>query len=79
MSENKIFVGNIVTTSDGRRLRISRVNPDGTFESDPVTEAEVVKKEPEEIKDEKEESIKVEAAKEAPKKATAKRVIKKKI
>lgn len=78
MDREQIRVGNVVELDDGRKVRISKVHEDYSFEWDLVPDAEVTEVKPEEIKDEKEESIEVEVKKEAPKKATAKRVIKKK-
>lgn len=60
-------VGDIVTLDDGRRVVVTLIHPDSSFEWDLAPD-----KEPED-KDEKKESIKAKAAKKAPKTAKSKK------
>lgn len=65
--ERKIEVGNIVTLDDGRKVVVTLIHPDSSFEWDLAPE-----KEPED-KNEKEENLKAKATKKAPKTAKSKK------
>ena len=60
-------VGDIVTLDDGRRVVVTLIHPDSSFEWDLAPD-----KKPED-KDEKKESIKAKATKKAPKTAKSKK------
>ncbi len=65
--DRKIEVGNIVTLDDGRKVVVTLIHPDSSFEWDLAPE-----KEPED-KNEKEENLKAKATKKAPKTAKSKK------
>ena len=67
MDKNTIFIGNTVTLEDGRKVTITKVHSDYSFEWELAKET--VKK------DEEKESIEVETKEETPKK-TAKKAVK---
>lgn len=64
-------VGDIVTLDDGRRVVVTLIHPDSSFEWDPAPDKEPEEKA--EPKDEKKESIKAKATKKAPKTAKSKK------
>ena len=70
MKREDVKIGNVVTLDDGRRAKITLVHPDYSFECDFVTDDILeTKEEIQEVKNEKEETVKTEVKKEAPKKA----------
>lgn len=75
MDKSDIKVGNIVTLEDGRKVVISKVHPDSSFEWDlaPEKKEDPVKEE----KVEEKESIKKQTTKKTPEKAKTKRTVKK--
>lgn len=64
MDKNTIFIGNTVTLEDGRKVTITKIHSDYSFEWELVKETAK--------KDEEKESIKVETKEETPKKTVKK-------
>ncbi len=64
----KLEVGDIVTLDDGRKVVITLVHPDNSFEWDPAPD-----KPAEEIKDEEKETVKAKTTKKASKTAKSKK------
>jgi hypothetical protein len=69
--ERKIEVGDIVTLDDGRKVVVTLIHPDSSFEWDLAPEKEPAEKA--EPKDEKKETVKTKTTKKAPKTAKSKK------
>lgn len=69
--ERKIEVGDIVTLDDGRKVVVTLIHPDSSFEWDLAPEKKPTEKA--EPKDEKEETVKAKTTKKASKTAKSKK------
>lgn len=67
MNREEIKLGNIITLDDGRKVVVTLIHPDSSFEWDLAPDKEL------EDKDEKEENLKAKATKKAPKTAKSKK------